>query len=129
MFHPKYTSFLISLNVLHSIYNSQYYISFLESCVLLSSIIYHHNLIPNFRYYDIVITNSAILHHTYLYSYHISYEFYNLIPAFFYILAIGSYIFGRIHNCNIYHGYLHIYGVIANILLIRCILNDLVISN
>lgn len=129
MFHPKYTSFLISLNVLHSIYNSQYYISLLESCVLLSSIIYHHNLIPNFRYYDIVITNSAILHHLYLYSHYITYEIYKLIPAFFYILAIGSYISGRIHNCNIYHGYLHIYGVIANILLIICILNDLVISN
>jgi len=37
----------------------------------------------------------------------------------FYILAIKSYISGKIYDDDIQHGYLHIYGVIANILLIN----------
>ena len=118
MFHPKYTSFLISINIFHGLYMQLYLISFLESCVFVSSIIYHYKLIPNFRNYDIILTNSVILHHFYLYSYHI---FEDYLPAIFYILAIGSYIFGCVYNNNIYHGYLHIYGVIANILLKNCL--------
>jgi hypothetical protein len=35
------------------------------------------------------------------------------------MLAIGSYISGKLFDNDIYHGYLHIYGVIANILLIN----------
>ena len=37
----------------------------------------------------------------------------------FYILAIKSYISGKIYEDDILHGYLHIYGLIANILLIN----------
>ena len=118
MFHPKYTSFLISINVFHGLYIGLYLMTFLEACVFVSSIIYHHNLIYNFRNYDIILTNSVILHHFYLYSYHI---FEDYLPLVFYILAIGSYISGRLYNNDIYHGYLHIYGVIANILLHNCL--------
>ena len=117
MFHPKYTLFLISINIFHSLYNSQYFISFLESCVITTSIIYHHNIIPNFRNYDILVTNSVTLHHFYLYSYHISFEYEKCLPGVFYTLAIMSYISGKIYNNDKYHGYLHIYGVIANTLL------------
>ena len=67
--------------------------------------------------YDIILTNSVILHHFYLYSYHI---FEDCLPAIFYSLAIVSYISGSLYNNDIYHGYLHIYGVIANILLKNC---------
>jgi hypothetical protein len=118
MFHPKYTSFLITLNILYSIYNRLYFNSFLETCVLVTSIIYHHNLIENFRNYDILIANSVALHHFYLYSYHISSDKYTIYPSIFYMLSIYSYICGRLYDSNICHGYLHIYGVIANILLI-----------
>ena len=116
MFLPKYTLFLISINIFHSLYNSQFFVSLLEICVLISSIFYHYNLIDNFRNYDILITNSVILHHFILYYYHISYEFETILPSIFYILAILSYIYGAIYNDDIYHGYLHIFGVIANIL-------------
>ena len=119
MFHPKYTSFLVLLNIIYSYCNSLYFNSFLESCVLVTSIIYHYNLIENFRNYDILIVNSVILYYFYLYSYHISFEYHTLLPAMFYILAIKSYISGRIYDDNILHGYLHIYGLIANILLIN----------
>ena len=118
MFHPKYTSFLIIVNILYSIYNELYFHSFLETCVLTTSIIYHHNLIENFRNYDILVVNCVILHHFYLYSYHISSDKYTIYPSIFYMLAIGSYISGKIFDNDIYHEYLHIYGVIANILLI-----------
>jgi hypothetical protein len=83
MFHPKYTSFLITLNILYSIYNRLYFNSFLETCVLVTSIIYHHNLIENFRNYDILIANSVALHHFYLYSYHISSDKYTIYPLYF----------------------------------------------
>ena len=62
MFHPKYTSFLVLLNIIYSYCNSLYFNSFLESCVLVTSIIYHYNLIENFRNYDILIVNSVILY-------------------------------------------------------------------
>ena len=124
MFHPKYTSFLILLNIIYSYCNELYFNSFLESCVLVTSIIYHHNLIENFRNYDILIANSVILYYFYLYSYHISFEYYGLLPAMFYILAISSYISGKIYDNSIQHGYLHIYGVIANILLINLVRNQ-----
>ena len=78
-----------------------------------------NNLIENFRNYDILVVNSVILYYFYLYSYHISSEYHTLLPAMFYILAIKSYISGRIYDDNILHGYLHIYGLIANILLIN----------
>lgn len=119
MFQPKYTSFLILLNIIYSYCNGLFFNSFLESCVLATSIIYHHNLIENFRNYDIIVANSVILYYFYLYSYHISSEYYALLPAMFYILAIKSYISGKIYDDDIQHGYLHIYGVIANILLIN----------
>ena len=83
--------------------------------MLVTSIIYHHNLIENFRNYDILVVNSVILYYFYLYSYHISSEYNTLLPAMFYILAIKSYISGRIYDDNILHGYLHIYDLIANI--------------
>ena len=124
MFHPKYTSFLILLNIIYSYCNELYFNSFLESCVLVTSIIYHHNLIANFRKYDILIANSVILYYFYLYSYNISFEYYGLLPAMFYILAISSYISGKIYDDSIQHGYLHIYGVIANILLINLLRNQ-----
>jgi len=116
MFLPKYTLFLISINIFHSLYNSQFFVSLLEICVLISSIFYHYNLIDNFRNYDILITNTVILHHFILYYYHISYEFETILPSIFYVLAILSYIYGAMYNDDIYHGYLHIFGVIANIL-------------
>ena len=127
MFHPKITSFFIIINIYHSIINELYSISSLQTVVLTSSIIYHHNLIPNFRNFDILISNSVILHHFYLYSYYISFEYYNLVPCIFYILAIGSYIAGRLYNNDIYHGYLHIYGVIANIMLNNCLVCNIVL--
>ena len=123
MFHPKYTSFLIILNIAHSLYNSLYFMSLLQTCVLTTSIIYHNNLIENFRNYDILVTISVILHHFYLYSYHISFEYYAILPSLFYVLAIGSYITSKTYNDDIYHGYLHIYGVIANILLNNCLVS------
>lgn len=124
MFLPKYTLFLISINIFHSLYNSQFFVSLLEICVLISSIFYHYNLIDNFRNYDILITNSVILHHFILYYYHISYEFETILPSIFYILAIISYIYGAICNNDIYHGYLHIFGVIANILSKKYLIYD-----
>jgi hypothetical protein len=125
MFHPKYTSFLICLNIIHSLCNELYIMTILQFFVLTTSIIYHHNLIPNFRNFDILISNSVILYHFYLYSYYISFEYYNLVPCIFYILAIGSYIAGRLYNDDIYHGYLHIYGVIANIMLNNCLVYNI----
>ena len=122
MFIPKYTSFLITLNILYSLYNELYFNSLLETCVLATSIIYHHNLIENFRNYDILVANSVILHHFYLYSYHISSDKYTIYPSIFYMLAIYSYISGKLYDNDIYHGYLHIYGVIANILLVNCLI-------
>jgi hypothetical protein len=124
MFHPKYTSFLILLNILYSIYNELYFNSLLESCVLVTSIIYHHNLIENFRNIDIIVANSVILYHFYIYSYHISSDKYTIYPSIFYMLAIYSYISGKLYNDNIHHGYLHIYGVIANILLINVLVGS-----
>ena len=119
MFHPKYTLFLITLNIFYSIYNELYFNSLLETCVLATSIIYHHNIIENFRKYDIIVTNSVILHHLYIYVYHITYDNYTIYPSIFYMLSIYSYISGRLYDNDIYHGYLHIYGVIANILLVN----------
>ena len=102
--------------------------SLLQTCVLGTSIIYHNNLIENFRNYDIIVANSVILHHFYLYSYYISFEYYAMLPSFFYVLGIGSYIASKIydHDDDIYHGYLHIYGVIANILLNNCVVNSII---
>jgi hypothetical protein len=119
MFYPKYTLFLITLNILYSLYNELYFNSLLETFVLATSIIYHHNLIENFRNYDILVANSVILHHFYLYSYRISSDKYTIYPSIFYMLAIYSYISGKLYDNDIYHGYLHIYDVIANILLIN----------
>ena len=62
--------------------------------------------------------NIVTLHYFNLYSYHISEDY---LPAIFYILAIGSYISGCLYNNDIYHGYLHMYGVISNILLKNCL--------
>ena len=70
MFHPKITSFFIIINIYHSLINELYVMSSLQIIVLTSSIIYHHNLINNFRYYDIAISCSVIAHHFYLYSYY-----------------------------------------------------------
>ena len=98
-----------------------YIMSSLQIIVLTSSIIYHHNLINNFRYYDIAISCSVIAHHFYLYSY---YFIDNLIPSIFYILAIISYFIGLKQNNDYMHGYLHIFGVIANILLNQCLVNN-----
>jgi hypothetical protein len=132
MFHPKITSYFISINILHSLYNSLYTMAILETCVLATSIIYHNNIIPNFRKYDMIVANSIILHHFYLYSEYISNmnntnninNTTNYTPALFYSLAIGSYISGRVYNEDRYHGYLHIYGIIANILLNTCLVSN-----
>lgn len=120
MFHPKITSFFIIINIYHSIINDLILMSSLQTIVLISSIIYHHNLITNFRNYDICIACSVITHHFYIYSYYIIDD---LKPGIFYILSIMSYYIGLKKNIDYMHGYLHIYGVIANILLNECILN------
>ncbi len=121
MFHPKITSFFIIINIYHSLLNELYIMSSLQTIVLTSSIIYHHNLIPHFRYYDIAITCSVITHHFYLYSY---YFIDDLKPSLFYSLAISSYFIGVTQNIEYMHGYLHIFGIIANILLNQCLVNN-----
>ena len=95
--------------------------SSLQTIVLASSIIYHHNLITNFRIYDICITCSVISHHFYIYSY---YFIDDLKPSIFYILAITSYYIGVKKHIDYMHGYLHIFGIIANILLNNCLVNE-----
>ena len=92
--------------------------SSLQTVVLTSSIIYHHNLIKQFRNYDIGITCSVIGHHFYIYSYYILDD---MKPCLFYCLAIISYFIGLQKNIDYMRGYLHIFGVIANILLNKCI--------
>lgn len=121
MFHPKITSFFIIINIYHSIINELYSMSSLQTVVLTSSIIYHHTLINNFRNYDIGITCSVIGHHFYIYSY---YFLNDMKPSLFYCLAITSYFIGLKKNIDYMHGYLHIFGVIANILLNNCIINN-----
>jgi len=121
MFHPRITSFFIIINIYHSLIHNLYLMSSLQTIVLASSIIYHHNLISNFRNYDIMITCSVILHHFHTY-FHYATSRYDSAPALFYILAIGSYSLGVKYKCNYMHGYLHIFGVIANILLNNCII-------
>ena len=121
MFHPKITSFFIIINIYHSIINELYSISSLQTVVLTSSIIYHHNLIPNFRKYAIAISCSVIGHHFYIYSY---YFVNDIKPSLFYCLAITSYFIGLKKNSDYMHGYLHIFGIIANILLNKCIINS-----
>ena len=120
MFHPKITSFFIIINIYHSIINNLILMSSLQTIVLASSIIYHHNLITNFRIYDICITCTVISHHFYIYSY---YFIDDLKPSIFYILAITSYCIGVKKHIDYMHGYLHIFGVIANILLNNCLVN------
>jgi hypothetical protein len=122
MFHPKITSFFIIINIYHSIINDLVLMSSLQSIVLISSIIYHHNLITNFRNYDICITCSVITHHFYIYSYYLIDD---LKPGIFYILSIMSYYISVKKNIDYMHGYLHIYGVIANILLNECIIKNI----
>lgn len=114
MFHPKITSLFISINIYHSICNDLYFMSFLQTIVLISSIIYHNNLINNFRNYDICITCSIIVYHLYIYLYY--FLMIDLTPCIFYILGIRSYYLGVKINCNYMHGYLHIFGIIGNIL-------------
>ena len=121
MFHPKITSFFIIINIYHSIINELYIMSSLQTIVLISSIIYHHKLIRHFRYYDIGIACSIISHHFYLYSYYFIDDW---KPSLFYSLAIGSYVIGVKQNNDYMHGYLHIFGVIANILLNNCLVNN-----
>ena len=121
MFHPKITSFFIIINIYHSIINNLVLMSSLQTIVLISSIIYHHNLIPNFRNYDICIACSITSYHFYIYSY---YFIEDLTPSIFYILALNSYYIGFKKNIDYMHGYLHIFGVIANILLNECIINS-----
>ena len=88
--------------------------SSLQTIVLLSSVIYHNNLINNFRNYDICITCSIIAYHLYIYLYY--FLMIDLTPGIFYILGIRSYYLGVKINCNYMHGYLHIFGIIGNIL-------------
>ena len=126
MFHPKITSFFIIINIYHSLINELMIMSSLQTVVLTSSIIYHHNLIPNFRNYDIVITCSVITHHFYIYSYYILDD---MKPSLFYCLAIISYFIGLQKNIDYMHGYLHIFGIIANILLNKCIINNSINSS
>ena len=121
MFHPKITSFFIIINIYHSLINELMIMSSLQTVVLTSSIIYHHNLIPNFRNYDIAISCSVIGHHIYIYSYYIIDD---LKPGLFYCLAITSYFIGLKKNSDYMHGYLHIFGIIANIVLNKCIINS-----
>ena len=121
MFHPKITSFFIIINIYHSIINELYVMSALQTIVITSSIIYHHNIIHNFRNYDIGITCSVILHHFYIYSY---YFLNDIKPSIFYSLAISSYIIGLKKNNDNMHSYLHIFGIIANILLNKCIIQN-----
>jgi len=118
MFHPKITSFFIIINIYHSIINELYIMSLLQTVVFTSSIIYHHTLINNFRNYDIGIVCSVIGYHFYVYSY---YFLNDMKPSIFYILAITSYFIGLNKNIDYAHGYLHIFGIIANILLNKCI--------
>ena len=126
MFHPKITSFFIIINIYHSIINNLILMSSLQTIVLASSIIYHHNLITNFRIYDICITCTVISHHFYIYSY---YFIDDLKPSIFYILAITSYYIGVKKHIDYMHGYLHIFGVIANILLNECIVSRQLIKS
>ena len=125
MFHPKITSFFIIINIYHSLINELYVMSSLQTIVLTSSIIYHHNLIRHFRYYDITIACSLITHHFYLYYYYIIDDW---KPSLFYSLAIGSYVIGVKQNIEYMHGYLHIFGVIANILLNNCLVNNKLVN-
>ena len=125
MFHPKITSFFIIINIYHSIINNLILMSSLQTIVLASSIIYHHNLITNFRIYDICITCTVISHHFYIYSY---YFIDDLKPSIFYILAITSYYIGVKKHIDYMHGYLHIFGVIANILLNNCLVNNKLVN-
>ena len=121
MFHPKITSFFIIINIYHSLINDLILMATLQTIVLISSIIYHHNLIEDFRNYDICIACSVIMHHFYIYSY---FFLDNLKPCIFYILAIVSYFVGVEKNNEYMHGYLHIFGIIANILLNVCIVSN-----
>ena len=126
MFHPKITSFFIIINIYHSITNRLYFMACLETIVFISSIIYHHNLINDFRNYDIAISCSVILHHFYIYSYYFINDF---KPSIFYILAIASYYSGvKLNNDNL-HGYLHMFGILANILLNNCLLYNGYLQN
>jgi hypothetical protein len=114
MFHPKITSFFIIINIYHSIINDLMLMATLQTIVLISSIIYHHNLIEEFRNYDICIACSITSYHFYIYSYYLIDDF---KPCIFYILAISSYFIGVEKNNDYMHGYLHIFGIIVNILL------------
>jgi hypothetical protein len=136
MFNPRYTSFLIIFNVLYSFSSSFSFLALLETCVLITSLIHHNKLIPNFRKYDLTFTYSIIVYHIYLYSYLITREYYTWLPCLFYVLGIGSYILSAssdAYKTNIdpmslyhdkYHGYYHIFGLIGNLILIYCLKNN-----
>jgi hypothetical protein len=130
MINPKYTSFFIIINVIYSFFHSFYLLAFLELCVMITSIIHHNGLMPNFRKYDLTVTFSVILYHWYIYAYLITSNYYTWLPCIFYVLGISLYLLSddykpTPHSINIfddkYHGYMHIIGLIANIFLINCL--------
>ena len=79
--------------------------SSLQTIVLASSIIYHHNLINNFRNYDICIACSITSYHFYIYSY---YFIDDLTPGLFYVLAVNSYYIGLKKNIDYNHMFVNL---------------------
>jgi hypothetical protein len=129
MINPKYTSFFIIINVVYSFFHSFYLLAFLEFCVMITSIIHHNGLITNFRKYDLTVTFSVILYHWCIYAYLITSNYYTWLPCIFYVIGISLYLLSDEYNPIVknnifvdkYHGYMHIFGLIANIFLINCL--------
>ena len=134
MFNPRYTSFLISVYVFYSYYNSFYFLASISSGVLTTSIIHHNKLIPNFRFIDVSYSFTIILYHLYLYAYLITRDYYTWLPCLFYVLGGFSYFLSRTTTkpnlppkhifYDKYHGYYHIYGLIGNLIFINCLKNN-----
>jgi hypothetical protein len=98
-----------------------YSLSFFQMMIFITSLIYHNNLIKNFRIIDIIIVQIGLFFHIYSFT---KESKKNGMCMLMYGFGIYSYLLSRILNEEEYHCGVHIFPVIGNLLLHRMIINN-----
>jgi hypothetical protein len=115
--------FLIS-NIFFTIYNDNYIFLLTEIPMILTSILYHHNLVSNMRITDIVVVQHAFWHHMYIAYYHSNFVIclYILCPILYTISQIFHYK-NEIYISEVFHACIH-YTLSLATLFLNLILYD-----
>ena len=113
---PRFTIFSVILSLFHGYYYGIYFLAILQSIILISGIIYHHNIIKCkiYRYIDILIVIYSLYYHM---DYYNKCEKNSYLFLSLYLLGIVFYFVSLYTQNNKYHCGIHILPVLGNIVL------------